>query len=147
MSVQIATGRREFYQWDVNQRLLLNDIIVGTEVHLSLKSDDVGDAIVTYAYSENGFVYVNVPNDLLQSSGMLNVYVYLMDNREGHTEEHWTFKIRSRNKPANYVTTDDNTSNDSGVFNSLVLQDTATGLRYVLSVTNGKLTMSEVTEE
>lgn len=101
MNVKISDGRKWFYQWDVNQRLTLEDIPEGTPIHFSSLDDTL--ALVVLAASDDSGVYVNVPNILLQKSGELHVYVYITNGDEGHTEQYWEYEIIEREQPSDYV--------------------------------------------
>lgn len=101
MDVKISDGRKWFYQWDINQRLALNGIPVGTPIHFSNLDDPL--ALVVLAASDESGVYVNVPNILLQKSGELHVYVYITNGDEGHTEQYWEYEIIEREQPSDYV--------------------------------------------
>ena len=101
MNVKISDGRKWFYQWDINQRLTLEDIPVGTPIHFSNLNDTL--ALVVLAASDESGVYVNVPNILLQKSGELHVYVYITNGEEGHTEQYWEYEIIEREQPSDYV--------------------------------------------
>lgn len=106
MSVAIPDGRRWFYQWDLNQHLEVEDYPIGTQVHFS-RHEDNSDALVRETYELDGSIIVDVPNSLFQIAGQLHVYVYPIADSEGHTEEHWKFEIRERNKPTDYIHTED----------------------------------------
>ena len=104
MSVTLSNGRKWFYQWDINQRFILKDHSIDTQVHFSLHNDS--EALVKNSYETDGVIYVDVPNILLQTAGQLHVYIYPMDGDEGHTEQHWIFEIKEREKPSDYVYTE-----------------------------------------
>lgn len=107
MSVTLSNGRKWFYQWDINQRLTLENYPVGTHVHFSLHGDS--EALGMISYEADGVIFVDVPNILLQTAGQLHVYIYPMDGDEGHTEQHWKFEIQEREKPADYIYTETET--------------------------------------
>jgi hypothetical protein len=68
----IADGRKDFYQWDLNRRLICIDetveevhfhYIKNTTLTVEKKEDDAG-------------IYFEVPNILLLESGVIRVYAY-----------------------------------------------------------------------
>lgn len=108
-------GRSCFYQWDVGQRIVIEDCPAGTEMHFALKPRSTFDAIkcqsqtalVVESYEENGNVYADVPNLLLQTAGTLYVYIYPSEGDRAHTEREESFRIAPRPRPADYVYTED----------------------------------------
>lgn len=107
MSAMILGGRKWFYQWDINQCLMITDHPIGTQVHFSLHEDDESNALVMESYGSAPGILVDVPNSLLQTAGQLHAYIYPINGDEGHTAEHWKFEIREREKPADYIHTED----------------------------------------
>ena len=96
---QIENGREHFFQWDANQRLIVNDPSI-SEVHFYNGTED--NALVCEVYEENNRRVVNVPNILLQDSWVIHAYAYLND----YTKVEERFKVIARAKPANYVYTE-----------------------------------------
>lgn len=92
---KILDGRDSFYQWDINQKLLIEDETI-QEVHFCNKTDD--EALVCEVYTENGKRVVNVPNILLQDNWDVCVYAFC-----GYTKYSSRFKIKARSKPADYI--------------------------------------------
>ena len=102
--VRDELGRRRLMQWDINQRLIV-DVPAGTQIHYA--SEAIGDkALVTIAYEENGLIYSNIPNILLQSPGTITVYVYPIKDEEAHTKSCATIVVLPRAKPEDYVYTE-----------------------------------------
>ena len=102
--VRDELGRRRLMQWDINQRLIV-DMPAGTQIHYA--SEAIGDkALVTIAYEENGLIYSNIPNILLQSPGTITVYVYPIKGEEAHTKSCATLVVLPRAKPEDYVYTE-----------------------------------------
>lgn len=100
---RIEGNRNRFYQWDKNQRLRCK-VGAGSAIHFS--SPDVEKAIVMTAYEENGNVYADVPNLLLQKSGTFAVFYYRANGIEMHTEYAAVFKVYPRKMPDTYVYTE-----------------------------------------
>lgn len=96
---KIYDGRDSFYQFDLNQKLIVNDDTI-TEVHFCNGMDSC--ALVCEVYSENGTRLVNVPNIVLQSDFRLKVWGYAED----HTKHETFFKVNGRSKPADYIYTE-----------------------------------------
>ena len=102
----ISIDREMLWQWDYGQRVQLHDVPVGTAVHFS-NAAIKPNALVTEAYEDDEGVYANIPNILLQTAGTLTAYIYLEDGDEGHTEYRKMFIVRDREKPDDYVYTED----------------------------------------
>lgn len=97
---KIYDGRKTFYQWDINQKLIVEDDSI-TEVHFSNRTDNL--SLVRDIYNEGNLRVVFVPNVLLQTNWPIKVYAYLKD----HTEVSQTFKVIAKAKPQDYVYTPD----------------------------------------
>lgn len=100
MNIAIADGRPFFWQWDLDQKLLLEDVEPGQEVHFG-RSD--GGAYSVLAFEENGQILAHVPNAWLQNAGQRPVYIYCEDT---HTTYKRIFTIQHREKPDDYVYTE-----------------------------------------
>lgn len=95
----IENGRINFFQWDLNQRLVINSDSI-TEVHYSNRTSEC--SLITEVYEENGVKYSNIPNILLQTDCRIHIYAVDAD----HTVYEKTYKVHSRSKPADYVYTE-----------------------------------------
>ena len=105
--IRIEGNKSALYQWDLNMRVILTNIPAGTEVHYSNIKDNVSENCITaVSYSENGCVYADIPNKLLQISGIVLVYIYIQDNNKAWTEFKTEIVVLPRKKPANYVYTE-----------------------------------------
>ena len=102
----ITIEREMLWQWDYGQRVQLRDVPVGTKVHFS-NAVTKQTALVTEAYEDGEGVYADIPNVLLQTAGTLTAYIYIEDGDEGHTEYRKLFIVRDREKPDDYVYTED----------------------------------------
>lgn len=96
---QIENGREHFWQWDLNQRLIVDDASIN-EVHFSNRTDD--GSLICEVFEEDGKRLVNVPNILLQDIWDIRVYAYCVD----YTKIEEKFKVYKRGKPADYVYTE-----------------------------------------
>ena len=97
---KIYDGRETFYQWDINQKLIVSDDSI-TEVHFSNRTDNL--SLVRDIYNEGDLRVVFVPNVLLQTNWPIKVYAY----RKDHTEVSQTFRVIEKAKPQDYVYTPD----------------------------------------
>ena len=103
MKLKTVTGKNSFYQWDTNQYLEAEDLAENQEVHFCHKND--GDALVCIVRQENGKRIVDVPNELLQTSEIIMVYVYARNEWGNRTCHAQSFAVLPRAKPADYVYT------------------------------------------
>ena len=96
---KIYDGREQFYQWDIDRKLIVEDAAV-SQVHFCNRTDDC--SLVCETYVEDGATVVNVPNILLQSDWRIRAYAY--DGK--HTLHEKCFDVVARTKPADYVYTE-----------------------------------------
>lgn len=104
--IRIEGNRTALYQWDSNQRIILNDIFAGTQVHFTDEHSAESECLVVMSYQENGQIFANVPNILLQNSGTINVYIYVEKEDKAYTEYFSEILVLPRKKPQNYVYTE-----------------------------------------
>lgn len=97
--LRIENGRTKFYQWDTNQRLIVEHDNV-LDVHFS--NAVTSPALVCEVYEENGERYVNVPNILLQQPWAIQAYGCC----EINVRTEATFEVVRRERPADYVYTE-----------------------------------------
>ena len=97
---KIYDGRETFYQWDINQKLIVADDSI-TEVHFSNRTNSY--SLVCDIQNEGDLRVVSVPNVLLQTNWPIKVYAY----RKDHTEVSQTFRVIEKAKPQDYVYTPD----------------------------------------
>lgn len=90
-----------FYQWDLDQRLALPDVAVGTEIHFCNPNSKETECITVFAKEENGVVYADVPNIILQIAGDFKVYVW-----PRYTTHYRQILVIARPKPTDYVYTE-----------------------------------------
>lgn len=100
---EIYNERKQFWQWDINQKLIVHDDIC-SEVHFCNGTSDC--APVCTVYEENGQRLVNVPNILFQTAKSIKVYAYVCGENDQHTEYAQLFAVLPRTKPADYVYTE-----------------------------------------
>lgn len=102
--MHIYGGSPFFWQWDTGQQLVSNKLKAGDEVHFATKTDR--EALVLQAYESNGIVLVDVPNILLQTSGILEVYRMRLEDDGRMTAQRYLFNVKQRKKPSDYVYTE-----------------------------------------
>lgn len=96
---KIYDGRQAFYQWDLNQRVIVEDKTI-TQVHFCNRTDDC--ALICETYEHNGLLVADVPNILLQDNWRIRVYAY-----DGNATKHeQRFDVTARSKPDSYVYTE-----------------------------------------
>lgn len=101
---KIYDGRSQFYQWDLDRKLIVADAAI-TQVHFCNRTDDC--SLVCETYTEDGLNIVNVPNVLLQQDWRINVYAY----DSNYTKFSKQFDVVRRSKPESYVYTETETLN------------------------------------
>lgn len=104
---EILNGRSSFWQWDINQKLVVQDLQNGAEVHFSNGNSDY--ALVTLVKTVDGKKVCDVPNVVLQKSGYVNVFAYVIDGEEKYTEYKASILILARSKPEDYIYTETET--------------------------------------
>lgn len=97
--IYIEGGRGSLYQWDIDQRLIVEHDEV-TEVHFSNNLKD--PALICEVYEEGGLRYANVPNILLQQPATLLVHGCCAEC----VRESVRLRVIPRAKPADYVYTE-----------------------------------------
>lgn len=101
MLLKINGPKPYFWQWDLNQQLIVGDDTCGA-VHFCNGTTEC--ALVCEIYDQDGKRVVDVPNILLQSANMITAYLYLNDARQ--TRHQQSFQVAARNKPDDYVYTE-----------------------------------------
>ena len=99
---EILNGRKSFYQWDFDQKLVVLDDTV-TEVHFLVGAESCPPLPV---YEDNGRRVVDVPDILLQTAGVKRVYAFVEDEFGGRTICTETFRVNERAKPDDYIYTE-----------------------------------------
>ena len=96
---KILDGRQAFYQWDIDQRVVVEDRSV-TQVHYCNRTDDC--ALICECYELDGKWVADVPNILLQDNWRIRVYAF-----DGCATKHeQRFDVIARSKPDTYVYTE-----------------------------------------
>jgi hypothetical protein len=96
---KIYDGRSQFYQWDIDRKLIVEDATIN-EVHFCNRTDEC--SLICEVYDLDGLRVADVPNILLQDNWRINVYAY-DTNYTKHSE---VFEVVKRSKPADYIYTE-----------------------------------------
>ena len=88
----IEGGRTHFYQWDTDQKIIVNDRNID-EVHFCNGTTD--KSLVSVVKDGKA----NVPNLLLQTAARVRVYGYSVN----HTVVEKVYEVKARTKPEDYV--------------------------------------------
>ena len=96
---KIEDGREHFYQWDRDRRVIVESERVA-EVHFS--NAIISESYVVKTYKEDGIVYADVPNIILQFDWPVSIY----SCGSGCTDYEDSFDVISRSKPSDYVYTE-----------------------------------------
>ena len=88
----IEGGRKQFYQWDLDQKIAVNDRNID-EVHFCNGTTD--KSLVSVVKDGKA----NVPNLLLQTAARVRVYGYSVN----HTVVEKVYEVKARTKPEDYV--------------------------------------------
>ena len=91
------------YQWDHNQRIVLEGVAAGTEVHYSCPGFDGGPVLV--AYDEDGIIYADFPNEYLTRTETVRVWLHIDDGKRGTTVYSASINVKPKVKPDDYVYT------------------------------------------
>ena len=97
---KIYDGRSQFYQWDLDRKLIVEDDSIN-EVHFCNRTDDC--SLVREVYNQKDLRLVDVPNVLLQDNWRINVYGY----DKNYTKHAERFDVIGRTRPDDYVYTDE----------------------------------------
>ena len=97
--LSIEGGRTCLYQWDIDQRLVVDHDEV-REVHFDTAA--ISPALVCEVYEENGIRYAYIPNILLQEPLPIRAYGYCGECVRAET----VLAVVPRERPADYVYTE-----------------------------------------
>lgn len=100
--ITIEGNKIALYQWDLNQRLILTDVGSNVKVHFSSYYGN-HDSLPVLTYEQNGKMYCDIPNILLQERGIIYAYLYASENDKLHTKQSVEILVIPRKKPADYV--------------------------------------------
>ena len=124
---KILDGRSHFWQWDLDQKLVVEGLPVGTAVQFYngfLK--DKGYA--TLVRQDPGKRVCDVPNILLQRDSDIKVYAYVEDDKGSRTVFRKTFTVKKREKPAAYSYTETATTDYPKIINEALAAAKRSGM-------------------
>lgn len=104
--IDLENNRRYIDQWSLDQRVQIDNFLPGTWVEFSYRHDSKDNTLITEAYEEDGHIFADIPNVLMQSFGYLNVYVRPSVNDAAHTPEEKQIKVVRKEKPEHYTYTE-----------------------------------------
>lgn len=97
--INLESGQIRLWQWNTGQRLVVS-YPVGTVLDFTTGGTA---AVRRDVYKEDGCLYADIPNALLQSAGRLYVYVHHIEGDQLTTVLESIFPIRSQPKPPDYI--------------------------------------------
>ena len=107
--------KKDLYQWDTNQRFIVNDpTVIQAHFCVSLKESP----LTCEVYEEKGTRFVNIPNILLQKAQNFRVYAY----RENETVSAYQFNIIARPQPTDYIYEETNLITVEGLVEEAILE-------------------------
>lgn len=98
--LEILNGRDKFYQWDVGQKLVVDDTIIA--VHYD---NGTGDALVCGVYEYEGQYVADVPNIMLQTVWAIKCYAYCGECVRAEK----VYEVEKRSRPDDYIYTETET--------------------------------------
>jgi len=96
--IQLENGKRVLEQWALNQRVNITGCEAGTRVEFEIAGVSGYAPLPVAAYEEDGLVYADVPNILLQRVGYINVRVCPSAN----VPQLKAIRVVRREKPEDY---------------------------------------------
>lgn len=100
MTIKLADGRNELWQWDTGRKVMFDDETV-KQAHFQNHSSGYGRTIDVDV--EDGAA--KIPDELLQAALPLTVYAYIGEESDGYTKVERAFTVKPRKRPAEYVFT------------------------------------------
>lgn len=100
MTLELADGRGELFQWDAGRIIEFGDDTVSQAHFTSIEK--ITDIPYTIEVKNRKAA---IPDELLQVPGMLIVYAWVSDTNGGYTKVQVNFPVFARPKPSDYVYT------------------------------------------
>lgn len=100
MTLELADGRGELFQWDAGRIIEFGDDTV-SQAHLT-SIEKITDIPYTIEVKNRKAA---IPDELLQVPGTLIVYAWVSDTNGGYTKVQVNFPVFTRPKPSDYVYT------------------------------------------
>lgn len=98
--ISLENNKRALYQWDLNQRVIIDGFDPGTRVEFSVLYSD-NTPLPVAAYEDGDIVYAPIPNILLQKSGYIRVCVRPAAGVNKGVQEK-DIRVVKKEKPENY---------------------------------------------
>lgn len=100
MTIKLADGRSELWQWDTGRKITFDDANI-KQAHFQNHANGYGRTIDVDV--EDGAA--KIPDELLQAALPLTVYAYIGEESDGYTKVERVFTVKPRKRPAEYVFT------------------------------------------
>lgn len=98
MTIKLADGRNELWQWDTGRKVAFDDETV-KQAHFQNHTNGYGRTIDVDV--EGG--EAKIPDELLQTALPITVYAYVGEESNGYTKVERVFTVKQRKRPAEYV--------------------------------------------
>ena len=127
------------YQWDTGRKVKIvpRDGITVDEVHIS---NGLQDALIVEPYVEEGEIYANIPNILLQAKRDVSVYVVMYNESGEQTVCSRPLVVNGREKPADYVYTEVELKNYEALEKRITVLEDGGGAADAVKYTEQELT-------
>lgn len=146
MRLRNPTGRPYFWQWDLCQKLIVEDDCTCKEAHFCNGSSET--SLVCPIEEKNGERTVNVPNILLQKEGMIKAYLCARTEDGTETKLSQHFQVLPRAKPDDYIYTETEVLNYFSLAKRLEqLEENSISDEQIASAVEGYLEENPVTPE
>lgn len=107
--MKIYGDKQYLYQWDINQKVVVERLAVGDEVHYVMPNEEV---LICSVYESHGLMLADIPNIVLQSAGLIKTYeVKRADDGTNINTYRSAIRILERPRPADYIYTETDTKN------------------------------------
>lgn len=109
MKIKLENGQLYCWQWETNQRLVI-DTLEGYEIEnlsckMGIPKDKIG-IVEVEIYKENEIIFLNIPDTLLQHEGLIDVWIQTNLEFSPATLAHWRFRVKKRERPEDYIYTE-----------------------------------------
>ena len=102
--IKIDDRDQVLHQWDTGQRLVLRGVSAGAKVDFYHEGEE---PLGRESYEEDGAVYADIPDVLLQAESKLYACVRVQDETVGETVYKWFATVYPRPKPSDYIYTEE----------------------------------------
>lgn len=92
-----------FTQWDVNQTITIKNLDVDNAPIFHFYNKNCTESIGVQSVLTDGNITVDVPNVLLESDLIINIFVYLITKASGKSIYEFKIPVNSKKKPADYL--------------------------------------------